>query len=29
MKIVGTLLKILAALADLAGAIYVIATYGD
>ena len=29
MKIVGTLLKILAALAALAGAIYVIATYGD
>lgn len=29
MKIVGTVLKILAALAAVAGAIYVIATYGD
>ncbi len=29
MKIVGTLLKIVAALAALAGVIYVIATYGD
>ena len=29
MKIVGTLLKILAALAALAGVIYVLATYGD
>ncbi|MBQ4641960.1 MAG: hypothetical protein IJB47_05065 [Oscillospiraceae bacterium] len=29
MKIVGTILKILAALAAIAGAIYVIATYGD
>ena len=29
MKIVGTVLKILAALAAVAGAVYVIATYGD
>lgn len=29
MKIVSTLLKIVAALAALAGAVYVIATYGD
>lgn len=29
MKIVGTILKILAALAAIAGLVYVIATYGD
>ena len=29
MKTVGTVLKILAALAAVAGAIYVVATYGD
>ena len=29
MKTVGTILKILAALAAIAGIIYVIATYGD
>ncbi len=29
MKIVGTILKILAALAAVAGAVYLIATYGD
>ena len=29
MKTVGTVLKVLAALAAVAGAIYVVATYGD
>ena len=29
MKVIGTILKILAALAAVAGAVYVIATYGD
>ena len=29
MKVIGTILKILAALAAIAGAVYVIATYGD
>lgn len=29
MKIVGTILKVLTALAAVAGAVYVIATYGD
>ena len=29
MKVIGTILKIVAALAAVAGAVYVIATYGD